>query len=321
MPIKIPNDLPARRVLEAEGVAVIGETDAQRQDIRPLRIALLNLMPDKIRTETQIARLIGSTPIQVELTLLRTGTYTPRHASQQHLIDFYSTWAEVRDQYFDGLIITGAPIETLPFEQVDYWDELGQVFDWAATHVYASLYICWGAQAALQHFYGVPKYELPQKMFGVFEHELTQTATPLLQGLDDRFWVPVSRHTEVRRDDIPDVPGLNILAESADSGLCLLEDRAHRAALIFNHVEYDATTLGDEYERDLAAGVDIAMPRNYFPQDDPEQEPVNLWRANGQLLFANWITGIYAGTPYDVEAIGEAIGEAIAAGDWATPTD
>ena len=304
MPIKIPNDLPARRVLEAEGVAVIGESDALRQDIRPLRVALLNLMPDKIRTETQLARLIGSTPLQVEMTLLKTATYQPRHTPEQHLIDFYSTWEDVRDQYFDGLIVTGAPIETLPFTEVDYWEELTAIFDWAVERVFNSLYVCWGAQAALHHFYGVPKYELPQKMFGVYEHTISKPNTPLLQGFSDRFWIPVSRHTEIHAEDVPDVPGLDILAESPDSGVCLIEDVAHRAAFIFNHLEYDATSLKEEFERDRAAGKEIEIPCNYFPDDDPTQEPVNSWRANAHLLFANWITGIYAGTPYDLRSIG-----------------
>lgn len=304
MPIKIPNDLPARRVLEAEGVAVIGESDALDQDIRPLRVALLNLMPDKIRTETQLARLIGSTPLQVELTLLKTATYQAKNTPEQHLIDFYSTWADVRDEYFDGLIVTGAPIETLPFEEVDYWDELTGIFDWAVDHVFNSLYICWGGQAALHHFYGVPKYELPEKMFGVFEHRLTTPNAPLLRGFNDRFWIPVSRHTEIHGEDIPNIPGLRILADSPDSGVCLVEDAAHRAAFIFNHLEYDAATLKEEYERDRAVGKGTQIPSNYFPDDDPTAPPINRWRATAHLLFSNWITGIYAGTPYDLPARG-----------------
>jgi homoserine O-succinyltransferase/O-acetyltransferase len=303
VPIKIPSDLPARRTLEAEGVPVIGEADALHQDIRPLRVALLNLMPDKIRTEAQLARLLGSTPLQVEVTLLKTATYEPRHAPEQHLIDFYSTWEDIRDSYFDGLIVTGAPIETLPFEAVDYWPELTQIFDWAVDHVFSSLYVCWGAQAALHHFHGVPKYDLPQKMFGVYEHTISKANTPVLRGFDDRFWVPVSRHTEVRREDIPDVPGLDILAESTDSGLCLVQDTSHRAVYMFNHVEYDATSLQEEYERDVAADQPIEVPRNYYPNDDPSETPVNRWRSNAHLLFSNWITGIYTGTPYDIEQI------------------
>ena len=315
MPIKIPNDLPARRILEAEGVAVIGETDALRQDIRPLRVAILNLMPDKIRTETQLARLIGSTPLQVEMTLLKTATYRPTHTPEQHLTDFYSTWEDVREEYFDGLIVTGAPIETLPFEDVDYWDELTSIFDWAVDHVFNSLYVCWGGQAALHHFYGVPKYELPQKMFGVFEHTISQPNSSLLRGFSDRFWIPVSRHTEIHAADIPDVPGLNILAESSDSGICLIEDAAHRAAFIFNHLEYDAASLKEEYERDLAADQDIQLPCNYFPDDDPTEAPISRWRANAHLFFSNWITNMYTGTPYDLQSIAASVQLAQPSGD------
>ena len=304
MPIKIPNDLPARLVLEDEGVPIISETSAIHQDIRPLRIALLNLMPNKIRTETQLARLIGSTPLQIELTLLKTATYESRNTPEQHLIDFYQTWDDVRDEYFDGLVVTGAPIETLPFADVDYWDELTRILDWTVDHVYSSFYICWGAQAALQHFYGVPKYELPRKMFGVFEHQIVKPNTLLLRGFNDHFLIPVSRHTEVRSADIPNIPGLDILAESADSGLCLVEDAPRRAVFMFNHLEYDALTLKEEYERDLAAGLDIQLPCNYFPEDDPTAEPLNLWRSNAHLLFWNWISGMYAGTPFDLHEIG-----------------
>ncbi len=304
MPIKIPDDLPARRVLEAEGVAVIREADATRQDIRPLRIALLNLMPNKIRTETQLARLIGSTPLQVEMTLLKTGTYEPRNTPEEHLLNFYQTWYDVRHERFDGLIVTGAPIETLPFERVDYWDELTHVLDWAADHVYTSFYICWGAQAALHHFYGTPKYELPQKMFGVFEHGILRPHTQLLRGFNDRFLIPVSRHTEVRREDIPEVPGVHILAESPESGVCLVEDETRRAVFMFNHLEYDTTTLREEYERDVAAGLPIQLPQHYFPEDDPSREPPNLWRANAHLLFWNWIVAMYAGTPFNLNEIG-----------------
>lgn len=303
MPIKIPDDLPARRILEEEGVAVIRDADAVHQDIRPLRIAVLNLMPNKIRTETQLARLIGSTPLQVEMTLLKTATYEPKNTPEQHLINFYRTWHDVRDEKFDGLIVTGAPIETLPFEQVDYWTELMQIFDWATDHVYSSFYICWGAQAALHHFYGVPKHELARKMFGVFEHEVLEPNTQLLRGFNDRFLIPVSRHTEVRREDIPAVPGLHVLAESPISGLCLVEDVPRRSVFMFNHLEYDSATLNEEYERDRAAGLDIQIPCNYFPNDDPSAQPVNLWRANAHLLFWNWIAGVYTGTPYDVRTI------------------
>lgn len=303
MPIKIPDDLPARRTLDEEGVATIGEFEAVHQDIRPLRIALLNLMPDKIRTETQLARLLGSTPLQVEITLLKTATYESKNTPEQHLIAFYQTWEQVKDQKFDGLVVTGAPVETLPFERVDYWDELTAIFDWATDHVYSTFYVCWGAQAALHHFYDVPKYELPRKRFGVFQHEVLLRSPNLLRGFDDRFLVPVSRHTEVRREDIPEVKGLNLLAESPDSGVCLVEDQTRRAVYMFNHLEYDTGTLQVEYDRDVAAGLEIQIPRNYFPNDDPTQEPMNLWRAHAHLLFWNWLATVYAGTPFNIEEI------------------
>ncbi len=305
MPIKIPNDLPARRILEEEGVEVIRESDAVRQDIRPMRIALLNLMPDKIRTETQIARVVGSTPLQVEMTLLNTGSYKSRNVPERHLIDFYHTWDEIRHEKFDGLIVTGAPIETLPFDAVDYWDELTAIIDWSQSHVFRSFHLCWGAQAALYHFYGVPKYELEQKLFGIFRHHIVTPGSKLLRGFNDEFSIPVSRHTEVRREDIPDKPGLNILAESPEAGLCLMEDRAHRSVYMFNHLEDDADTLKREYERDLAAGADIQVPKNYFPDDDPSKPPVNHWRSYAHLLFWNWIYEIYENTPHDISEIGE----------------
>jgi len=305
MPIKIPNDLPARRVLEEEGVEVISEFDAVHQDIRPLRVALLNLMPDKIRTETQIARVVGSTPLQVEMTLLNTGSYQSRNVPERHLIDFYRTWDEVRHEKFDGLIVTGAPIETLPFEEVDYWDELTAILDWAQTHVFRGFHLCWGAQAALRHYHGVPKHALDRKMFGIFRHHIVAQGSGLLRGFNDEFSIPVSRHTEVRREDIPDKPGLRILAESPEAGLCLMEDRTHRAVYMFNHLEYDADTLKREYERDVATGADIQVPKYYFPDDDPSQRPGNQWRAYAHLLFWNWIYEIYENTPFDISKIGE----------------
>ena len=304
MPIKIHNDLPARRILEEEGVMVIRETDAIRQDIRPLRIALLNLMPNKIRTEAQIARLIGSTPLQVEMTLLQTGSYRPRNTPKKHLIDFYKTWDQVRHEKFDGLIVTGAPIETMRFEDVDYWRELTAIFDWAQENVFRGFYICWGAQAALHYFHGVPKHELARKMFGVFRHRLTGIRSSLLIGFNDEFSIPVSRHTEVRRAEIPDKPGLNVLAESPVSGLCLMEDLPHRAVYMFNHLEYDADTLKHEYERDIDAGAEIQLPKNYFPGDDPANPPVNYWRAYAHLLLWHWINEMYQHTPYDISRIG-----------------
>ena len=304
MPIKIPNDLPARRVLEREGVRIISETDAIRQDIRPMRIALLNLMPDKIRTETQFARVIGSTPLQVEMTLLNTGSYKSRNTPERHLIDFYKTWDQVRHEFFDGLVVTGAPVETMPFEEVDYWPELTQILDWAQTNVFRGFYICWGAQAALYHYHGVPKHRLPRKMFGIYRHRILKSDSSLLLGFNDRFSIPVSRHTETRRTDIPDRPGLNVLAESDESGLCLMEDIPHRAAYMFNHLEYDADTLKSEYERDIEAGELIQVPKHYFPDDDPAQTPTNQWRSYAHLLFWNWIGEMYQQTPFEITQIG-----------------
>ena len=304
MPIKIPNDLPARRILEQGGVRIISETEATRQDVRPLRIAVLNLMPDKIRTETQMARVVGSTPLQVEMTLLNTGTHKSKYTPERHLLDFYHPWAEVRDQKFDGLVVTGAPVETLPFRDVDYWDELCAIFDWAQVNVFRGFYICWGAQAALYHFYGVPKHTLDEKMFGVFRHRILRRESSLLQGFNDEFSIPVSRHTETRAEDIPDKPGLNILAESAESGLCLMEDVPHRAVYMFNHLEYDADTLKREYRRDLETSKNVRLPYNYFPDDDPDKSPVNQWRSYAHLLFWNWIGEIYQGTPFDISQIG-----------------
>ena len=303
MPIKIPNDLPARRVLEREGVRVIDESHAIRQDIRPMRIALLNLMPDKIRTETQFARVIGSTPLQVELTLLNTGSYRSRNTPERHLLDFYKTWDQVKDETFDGLVVTGAPVETMPFEEVDYWPELAKILDWAQTHVYRGFYICWGAQAALHHYHGVPKHGLPRKMFGIFRHRILKPDSSLLIGFNDQFSIPVSRHTETRKSDLPEAPGLNVLAESDESGLCLMEDLPHRAVYMFNHLEYDADTLKREYERDLEAGELIQIPKHYFPNDDPAEPPTNQWRSSAHLLFWNWIGEMYQHTPYDIARI------------------
>lgn len=304
MPIKIPDDLPARSTLEREGVMILGEADAVRQDIRPLRIGLLNLMPNKIRTETQIARLIGATPLQVELTLVRMSDHIPRNTSADHMLSFYRPWADVRDEYFDGFITTGAPVELLPFEEVSYWDELRRVFDWTQTHVHGSFNICWGAQAAVHHFHGVPKHALDKKAFGVFEHHNLAPASPYLRGFSDDFAIPVSRWTEVRREDLPEDHGITVLAESAEAGLCLLDDPRHRALHMFNHVEYDSTSLAEEYFRDRDAGKPIDVPKNYFPDDDPSATPQNRWRSHAHLLFGNWINQIYQTTPFDMADIG-----------------
>ncbi len=303
MPIIIPEDLPARQTLEQENIVVITEPKAVVQDVRPLQIGLLNLMPEKIKTERMLTRLIGATPLQVEMTLITTGSYKATNTSGAHMLAFYQAWDQIKHRKFDGFIITGAPIETLPFEEVKYWDEICRIFEWTQTNVHETLNICWGGQAALNFFHGVPKYELAEKKFGIFPHRIVTHNTALLRGFTDLFMVPVSRHTEVRRADIPDLPGLEILAESDEAGLCLLQDRTHRQVIMFNHLEYERGTLGDEYRRDLEAGMAIQIPRNYFPDDDPERPVPNTWRSSGHLLFANWINQLYQSTPFDIEEI------------------
>ena len=305
MPIKIPDDLPARLTLEHEGVLVIGENDAIRQDIRPMRIALLNLMPEKIKTETQIARLVGSTPLQVEMTLLKTSSYTPTNTSAEHMLAFYKPWQEVADEKFDGLIVTGAPVEEMEFEDVDYWPELSEILDWSKSHVFHTFNICWGGQAALYHHYGVPKHALGKKLSGVFEHRIATPHSDLLRGFPDAFPIPVSRYTETRRADIEKHPGLRVLAESDDAGLCLVEDTNLNQVYMFNHLEYDNNTLGDEYRRDIKAGRTIHMPDNYFPDDDHRQRPLNTWRPLGHLLFGNWVNLVYQNTPFDLVDVGK----------------
>ncbi|MDA8870437.1 homoserine O-succinyltransferase [Rhizobiaceae bacterium] len=304
MPIRIPATLPARATLEAEGVMVMDVDAAARQDIRPMRIGLLNLMPDKIRTETQIARLIGATPLQVEMTLIRIGSHRARNTAESHLADFYHTWEEVKDQRFDGFIITGAPIEQMPFEDVTYWDELTRIFDWTTTHVHSLFTVCWGAMAAIHHFHGVPKHTLEAKAFGVFRHRNLKPASPWLAGFSDDFSIPVSRWTEVRSADIAKVPALELLMESDVTGPCLVAEEAARRLYIFNHIEYDSTSLAEEYGRDVATGSPIAPPANYFPADDPRQPPQNRWRSHAHLLFGNWINRMYQTTPYDLAEIG-----------------
>ncbi|HEY5280523.1 MAG TPA: homoserine O-succinyltransferase, partial [Pseudolabrys sp.] len=300
MPIKIPNNLPARPVLEAEGVMVMLEKDAARQDIRPMRIGLLNLMPNKVKTETQFARLLGASPLQVELTLVKITNHVPRNTPTDHIGSFYRDWEDVRDEKFDGFIVTGAPVETLPFEEVTYWDELRRIFDWTQTNVHGTMNICWGAQAAVHHFHGVSKYALAQKMFGVYRHRILAPASPYLRGFSDDFSIPVSRWTEVRRADIPPGGGLTVLMDSDEAGLCLLDDPRHRALHMFNHIEYDSGSLADEYFRDRTADVPVSVPRNYFPEDDPRQPPLNRWRSHAHLLFGNWINEIYQTTPFDI---------------------
>ena len=299
VPIKIPDDLPARSILETEGVAVMRESDAVRQDIRPLRIGLLNLMPDKVSTETQLARLLGATPLQIELTLVRISDHVARNTSAEHLEAFYRPWRDVEHERFDGFIVTGAPVERLAFEDVRYWPELRRIFDWTRTHVHSCLTICWAAQAFLHHFHGVPKHELPAKAFGVFPHRNRAPNSPFLRGISDRFAVPVSRWTQVREADLPEGHGLRVLADSEETGLCLLHDPADRAVLMFNHLEYDGDTLANEYHRDRGL-----VPANYYPNDDPAEVPVNSWRSHGHLFFSNWINEIYQTVPFDPAEIG-----------------
>jgi homoserine O-succinyltransferase/O-acetyltransferase len=304
MPIKIPDTLPAFQTLKDEGVIVMSETAASRQDIRPLKIGLLNLMPNKIKTEIQMARLLGASPLQVELSLVRIGGHKAKNTSEDHLLSFYNTWDEVKEQKFDGFIITGAPIETLEFQEVDYWGEMEQILDWTQSHVHSTMNVCWGAMAAIWHFNHVPKYTLDKKAFGVYRHRNLNRASPYLNGFSDDFQIPVSRWTEVRRADIETAPGLEILMESDVTGVCIVHEKKGNRLYVFNHVEYDSNSLADEYFRDVKAGVPIALPHNYFPDDNPENKPLNRWRSHAHLLFGNWINTIYQTTPYDMNAIG-----------------
>lgn len=302
MPIKIPDRLPARQTLEAEGVAVMNEADAVRQDIRPLKIGLLNLMPDKISTETQLARLLGGTPLQIELTLVRLSDHVSRNTSADHMAAFYRSWTEVSQERFDGFIITGAPVERLEFEDVSYWPELQAILDWTQTHVHRCFTICWAAQAALYHFHRVPKFELPEKAYGVFPHRNLAPTSPYLRGFSDRFPMPVSRWSATCAESLKATEDLQILAESDTSGIGLIADVDHRMLHMFNHLEYDTGTLATEYHRDGGR----QMPFNYFPDDDATQAPENSWRAYAHLLFGNWIDEIYQTVPFDMNDIGKA---------------
>ncbi len=306
MPITLPNDLPAFDILSDEGVMVMSPGRAAMQDIRPLRIGLLNLMPKKIQTENQFARLIGATPLQIDFQLIRMSDHESRNTAADHLQSFYRKFSDVEatGEKFDGLIITGAPIEQLPFEQVTYWQELTRVFDWTQTHVHSTFGVCWGAMAMAWHFHGLPKHDLDHKAFGCFRHDNRAPASPYLRGFSDDLLIPVSRWTEVRADDVADRPGLTTLVASDEVGPCLLQDEGHRALYVFNHLEYDSTTLKDEYDRDMAAGKSIAVPVNYYPDDDPARPPSNRWRSHAHLLYGNWINEIYQTTEYDISKIG-----------------
>lgn len=304
MPIKIPSTLPAFDVLSREGVMVMDEDAALRQDIRPLQIGLLNLMPKKVQTETQFARVIGAGPLQIELTLIRMSGHESKNTPAAHMEAFYKTFQEAKPKKFDGLVITGAPIEHLEFEDVGYWAELTEVFDWIETNVHSVIGVCWGAQAMLRHYYGVPKHALPAKKFGCFEQMVASGGSPYLAGFPDGFLAPVSRWTETREEDLVGHPALSVLARSDDSGLCLVRDEARNALYMFNHLEYDSDTLKQEYDRDVANGAPIGVPANYYPGDDPSRPPVNRWRSFGHLLYGNWINQIYQTCPFELDQIG-----------------
>jgi homoserine O-succinyltransferase/O-acetyltransferase len=305
MPITLPETLPAYDVLSREGVMVMGQTKAAHQDIRPIRIGLLNLMPKKIQTETQFARLIGATPLQIDFQLIRMTEHETKNTAAEHMAEFYRPFQEVKDEKFDGLVITGAPIEHLPFEEVTYWDELCEVMDWTQTNVHSTFGVCWGGMAIAYHFHGVKKHTLDHKAFGCFRHRNLTPSSPYLRGFSDDFIIPVSRWTEMRADEM-EAAGLKILLGSEEVGPCLVEDAAHRALYIFNHFEYDSGTLKEEYDRDVATGTPINVPRNYYPDDDPSRMPQNRWRSHAHLLYGNWISEIYLTTPFDMALIGQA---------------
>ena len=303
MPLNIPDNLPAIEQLINENIFVMRETRAIHQDIRPLQIAILNLMPVKTTTETHILRMLSNTPLQVEVVLLRTLTYTSKNTSKEHLKEFYKTFEDVRHRKFDGLIITGAPIEHMQFEDVDYWDELVQIMNWSNDHVTSTLFICWGAQAGLYHHYGIPKYELPKKMFGVFCHKVYNRKEPIVRGFDDMFLAPHSRHTCNRAEDINKVPDLELISESDEAGVYLVVSKDGRRIFVTGHSEYDPDTLKNEYLRDLDKGLPIEIPKNYFKDDDPQKDPIVRWKSHANLLFSNWLNYyVYQITPYDLES-------------------
>ena len=304
MPIKIPNLLPATSTLEAENIFVMTETRAVSQDIRPLQILLLNLMPTKIDTETQLARVLGNTPLQIELELIAPTGHVSKNTSQEHMLTFYKSFADVKHRTFDGLIITGAPVELMDFEEVDYWPELCEIMEWSKRNVHSTLHICWGAQAGLYYHYGIPKRTLERKLFGVFEHTVEDPNFILFRGFDDKFLVPHSRNTTVDRKDIEAVPGLKVLAASPDAGVYAVKTEHGRQVFVMGHAEYDRDTLKKEYLRDVAAGVDIQLPKNYFPDDDPTREPIVTWRSCAHLLYGNWLNYcVYQTVPYDIRDI------------------
>ena len=310
MPIKIPNELPATKILTEENIFVMTETRAMTQDIRPLQILLLNLMPTKIDTETQLSRLLGNTPLQVELTLIHTGSHKSKNTSEDHLLSFYRVFEDIKDRFFDGMIITGAPVEHLEFEDVEYWDELCRIMEWSKSHVYSTFHICWGAQAALYYHFGIPKVELEEKLFGIFPHTADYKKSILLRGFDDVFYLPHSRHTTIRREDVEEIPELKIIASSRIAGVTLMMTKNGRQIFMTGHAEYDQYTLDREYRRDLMAGKPIKCPVNYYPHDDMTQAPRVSWRAHGNLLYSNWLNYfVYQSTPYDLNGLPDFKGE------------
>ena len=305
MPIRIPNDLPATGTLQHENIFVMSQDRAVAQDIRPLEIVLLNLMPTKIATETQLSRLLGNTPLQVNLELMHTSSHRSKNVSQEHLLSFYKSFDELKDRKFDGMVITGAPVELMNFEDVDYWDELCQIMEWSKTHVQSTFHICWGAQAGLYYHYGINKYKLPEKLFGVFPHQADYKRSILLRGFDDIFWAPHSRHTSINRADIEAIPELKIIASSEKAGVYAVMTKGGRQIFVTGHSEYDPETLKTEYLRDKNQGLPISVPENYFPNDDDTQDPIVRWRGHANLLFSNWLNYfVYQTTPYDIMSIG-----------------
>lgn len=306
MPINIPSSLPAAKTLSDEGIFIMTDERARTQDIRPLKIAILNLMPTKIETETQLLRLLGNSPLQVEIILLRPKSHESKNTSKTHLETFYKTFEEIRSSKLDGLIITGAPVENLPFEQVDYWEELCEIMEWSKKNVFSTFHICWGAQAGLYYHYGIPKHELPAKMFGVFEHYVTDHSTQLTRGFDDVFWAPHSRHTGINRKEIEKNPALHIISESPEAGVYIAIAKNGRQIFVTGHSEYDPHTLKGEYDRDIAKGLKIAVPNNYYPKDDPSLSPIVRWRGHANLLYCNWLNYyVYQQTPYNLSEIDE----------------
>ncbi len=304
MPIKIPYDLPAFNTLTNENIFVMTETRAIKQDIRPLKILMLNLMPTKIDTETQFSRVLGNTPLQIDLELLQTGSYLPKHTPEKHMLSFYKTFDEVKDKKYDGMIITGAPIEHLAFEDVEYWPEICEIFEWTKTHVHSTMHVCWGAQAALYYHYGVPKIPLPQKLFGVFPHKQEVQNHLLMRGCDDVFYFPHSRHTTINREDVENIKHMKIIASSDYAGVTILEYMDGKEFFILGHGEYDPFTLKKEYDRDVSEGKPINIPMHYYPDDDPSKDPIVLWRAHGNLIYSNWLNYfVYQTTPYNIESV------------------